>query len=165
MLKRTATKLLPILAKEFPIIAITGPRQSGKTTLVRELFIDKPYVSFEDIDQYRFALEDPRGFLGQFKNGAVLDEIQRCPELFNYLQGIVDKDGRNGIYVLTGSSQFHLNRQISQSLADRVGKLSLLPFSIAEIKANGKFNESSITTSIMASIRVFWHRTVPPADG
>ena len=142
MLQRTAAKLLPILANEFPVVAITGPRQSGKTTLVRELFTDKPYISLEDLDQYQFALEDPRGFLNQFKEGAVLDEVQRCPGLFNYLQGIVDSDGRNGMYILTGSSQFHLNRQISQSLAGRVGKLSLLPFTIAEIKVADKFNDS-----------------------
>ena len=142
MFDRTAANSLPILAKEFPIVVVTGPRQSGKTTLVRKLFANKPYVSLEDIDQYQFALEDPRGFLGQFKDGAVLDEVQRCPTIFNYLQGIVDSDGRNGIYILTGSSQFQLNRQISQSLAGRVGKLSLLPFTIDEIKIAGKFNDS-----------------------
>lgn len=142
MFKRTAANLLPVLAKEFPIVAVTGPRQSGKTTLVRKLFAEKPYVSLEDLDQYQYALEDPRGFLGQFKDGAVLDEVQRCPALFNYLQGIVDSDGRNGIYIITGSYQFQLNRQISQSLAGRVGKLSLLPFTIDEIKNVGKFNDS-----------------------
>ena len=142
MLKRTAGSLLPELANEFPIVAVTGPRQSGKTTLVREIFQKKPYVSLEDLDQYRFAVEDPRGFLGQFREGAVLDEVQRCPELFNYLQGIVDEDGRNGLYILTGSSQFHLNREISQSLAGRVGSVRLLPFSIEELKEAGQFNES-----------------------
>lgn len=142
MLKRTASKLIAQLAKEFPAVAITGPRQSGKTTLVRELFKAKPYINLEDLDQYQFANEDPRGFLGQFKNGAVLDEVQRCPNLFNYLQRIIDEDQRNGLYILTGSSQFQLNKQISQSLAGRVGNLSLLPFSIAEIKTGGEFNES-----------------------
>ena len=142
MFERTATNLLPVLAKEFPIVAVTGPRQSGKTTLVRKLFAEKPYTSLEDLDQYQYALEDPRGFLGQFKEGAVLDEVQRCPALFNYLQGIVDSDGRNGIYILTGSSQFQLNHHISQSLAGRVGTLSLLPFTIDEIKIAGAFNDS-----------------------
>ena len=142
MLQRTATKLVSQLAKEFPAVAITGPRQSGKTTLVRELFKAKPYVNLEDLDQYQFAKEDPRGFLGQFKNGAILDEVQRCPDLFNYLQRIIDEDQRNGLYILTGSSQFQLNQHISQSLAGRVGNLTLLPFSIAELKANKQFNQS-----------------------
>ena len=142
MIQRTAAKLISQLAKEFPAVAITGPRQSGKTTLVRELFKTKPYINLEDLDQYQFAKEDPRGFLGQFKNGAVLDEVQRCPDLFNYLQRIIDEDQRNGLYILTGSSQFQLNQQISQSLAGRVGNLSLLPFSIAELKTAKKFNDS-----------------------
>ena len=142
MFNRTAEELLPILAKEFPILAVTGPRQSGKTTLVRKLFASKPYANLEDIDQYQFAEEDPRGFLNQFKDGAILDEVQRCPSLFSYLQGIVDDDGRNGMYILTGSSQFHLNQHISQSLAGRVGTLSLLPFTIAEVKAAGNFSDS-----------------------
>ena len=142
MIERDAAKLLPVLANEFPIVALTGPRQSGKTTLVRELFKSKPYINLEDLDQYQFAQEDPRGFLGQFEDGAILDEAQRCPSLFNYLQGIVDQDGRNGLYILTGSSQFHLNRAISQSLAGRVGSLSLLPFSISELKTAGLFTKS-----------------------
>ena len=142
MIQRTAAKLISQLAKEFPAVAITGPRQSGKTTLVRELFKTKPYINLEDLDQSQFAKEDPRGFLGQFKDGAILDEVQRCPDLFNYLQRIIDEDQRNGLYILTGSSQFQLNKQISQSLAGRVGNLSLLPFSIAELKTGRKFNES-----------------------
>ena len=102
MVKREAEDILPVLAREFPIVAITGPRQSGKTTLVRAVYASKPYISLEDLDAYQFAMEDPRGFLGQYPDGAVLDEVQRCPGLFNYLQGIVDKDDRNGLYILTG---------------------------------------------------------------
>ena len=142
MIQRDSAKLIAQLAKEFPAVAITGPRQSGKTTLVRALFKTKPYINLEDLDEYQFAKVDPRGFLGQFQNGAVLDEVQRCPELFNYLQRIIDEDKRNGLFILTGSSQFQLNRQISQSLAGRVANLSLLPFSIEELKKGKIFTQS-----------------------
>lgn len=134
-IKRTAAKTLEKLAQGYPVIAVTGPRQSGKTTLVRKAFEDKPYVSFENPDQRRFALEDPRRFLAMYPNGAVLDEAQRCPEIFSYLQGIVDEDGRTGLFILTGSQQFGLATGISQSLAGRAALLPLLPFSLAELKS------------------------------
>ena len=85
------------------------------------MFADKPYVSLEDPDERQFAEQDPRGFLNRYPDGAVLDEVQRCPELFSYLQGIVDNDGRMGLFVLTGSQQFGLLSKITQSLAGRVG--------------------------------------------
>jgi uncharacterized protein len=115
---------------------MTGPRQSGKTTLARAAFPDKRYVSLEDPDTRDFALGDPRGFLAQFPEGAVLDEAQRCPALFSYLQGIVDADRRPGRFVLTGSQQFGLLSGVSQSLAGRAGLLQLLPFSLAEISGS-----------------------------
>jgi len=103
---RHAEKTILDLADDYPVLAVTGPRQSGKTTLVRKVFSQKPYVSLEDPEQRRFAEEDPRRFLSQYPDGAILDEAQRCPELFSYLQSIVDEDGRMGLYVLTGSQQF-----------------------------------------------------------
>lgn len=115
------------LAKSFPVLAITGPRQSGKTTLAQMCFPDKPYVSLEDPDVRRMASEDPRGFLTQHEAGAIFDEVQRVPDLFSYLQGVVDRNRSPGRFVLTGSHQFLLNQHISQSLAGRVGYLTLLP--------------------------------------
>lgn len=129
-----ATKTLARPAKGYPVVAITGPRQSGKTTLARSAFANKAYVSLEDPDQREFAANDPRGFLGNYPDGAVLDEVQHCPELFSYLQRIVDERRCAGLFVLTGSQQFGLLAKISQSLAGRIGLLHLLPFSLGGLK-------------------------------
>ncbi len=133
MLKRAAAAALRRLARYYPAVALTGPRQSGKTTLARATFPRKPYVSLEDADTREFAERDPRGFLEQFGSGAVLDEAQRAPGLFSYLQTIVDADRRPGRFVLTGSQQFGLFSRITQTLAGRVGLLHLLPFSLNEL--------------------------------
>ena len=137
MIERLAHSTLMKLAKGFPFVAVTGPRQSGKTTLVRSAFPDKPYISLEDPDAREFADSDPRGFLARYPDGAILDEVQRCPDLFSYLQTISDLDGRQGLYILTGSQQFGLLSGITQSLAGRVGMIQLLPFSSAELKSAG----------------------------
>lgn len=137
MINRSATLTLKKMAKGYPVITITGPRQSGKTTLARFVFAHKPYVSLEEPDQMEFAQEDPRGFLAQYPDGAILDEVQRCPALFSYIQGIVDKNKRPGLFILTGSQQFGLISKVTQSLAGRVGILHLLPFSLGELRANG----------------------------
>lgn len=133
MLNRIAQKQLERLAEQFKAVAVIGPRQSGKTTLVRACFPDKPYVSLENPDTRRFALEDPRGFLQQHQGGAILDEVQRTPELFSYLQQILDESDKQGLFILTGSNNFLLQESISQSLAGRIGYLQLLPFSINEL--------------------------------
>jgi predicted AAA+ superfamily ATPase len=122
----------------FPVLTITGPRQSGKTTLSRLLAPELPYLSLEDPDTRVFATEDPRAFLRQVADGAILDEVQRAPELFSYLQGVVDADRRMGRFILTGSSQFELIGSITQSLAGRASLLHLLPFSYAELQAAGR---------------------------
>lgn len=132
MLPRLLTDTLLRLARSFPIVAITGPRQSGKTTLARTVFADKPYVSLENPAELSFAQEDPRGFLARFPDGAIFDEAQRWPELFSWLQGLVDEDRRVGRFILTGSQQFGLQAGISQSLAGRVGMTQLLPLSLGE---------------------------------
>lgn len=124
---------LESLATSFPAVGLMGPRQSGKTTLVKHLFSDKPYVSLEDPDNRRFAIDDPRGFLSAHKNGAVFDEIQRAPHLFSYLQGIIDAKNIPGMFILTGSQNFLLMEKITQSLAGRIALLHLLPFSMQEL--------------------------------
>ncbi len=141
MIKREAEKQLTVLASQFKAVAVVGPRQSGKTTLVKYVFSDKAYVNFENPDIKRYALEDPRGFLANYSNGAVFDEVQRVPEIFSYLQEILDDSPVNGLFILTGSNNFLLQENISQSLAGRVGYLNLLPLTLKEI------NEKSSTAN------------------
>lgn len=142
MIEREAEKKIRFLATQFKTVAIVGPRQSGKTTLVRYVFKDKEYVNFENPDIRTFAIEDPRGFLANYPTGAVLDEVQRVPKLFSYLQQILDECTANGMFILTGSNNFLLQENISQSLAGRVGYLNLLPLTIHEIKdKNSSINE------------------------
>lgn len=130
---RDLTLTLHRMAQQFPVVAVTGPRQSGKTTLVRRLFADKPYVSLEDPVELAFAQTDPRGFLQRFARGAVFDEAQRWPDLFSHLQGLVDADRTPGRFVLTGSQQFTLMAGIAQSLAGRIGLAQLLPLALSEV--------------------------------
>ncbi len=132
MIQRRVQPVLHALATDFPVVTVTGPRQSGKTTLCRMAFPDKRYVSLEDPDERRFAREDPRGFLNDLRDGAVLDEIQRVPELVSYLQGMVDDEPTPGRFVLTGSSNLGLRSGVTQSLAGRSGLLELLPLDIDE---------------------------------
>lgn len=134
MIQREAEAEIRTLAKQFKAVAIVGPRQSGKTTLVRHIFGDKPYVNLENPDLRRYATDDPRGFLSDYPRGAVLDEVQRVPELFSYLQQILDESEDHGLFILTGSNNFLLQERISQSLSGRVGYLNLLPLALSEIK-------------------------------
>ena len=135
---RTAQKTLEKLASQFPAVVLTGPRQSGKTEITKKVFPNKRYVSLEDIDTRNFAKEDPRGFLNQYKEGAIFDEVQRAPNLFSYLQSFIDENKKAGRYILTGSQQFGLMSGITQSLAGRVAKISLLPFSYEELQKEGE---------------------------
>ena len=137
MINRASALTLKKLAKGYPVITLTGPRQSGKTTLARSVFKHKPYVSLEEPDRMEYASEDPRGFLAAYPDGAILDEVQRCPALFSYIQTIVDQAKRPGHFILSGSQQFGLVSRITQSLAGRVGLLHLLPFSLGELKTGG----------------------------
>jgi uncharacterized protein len=136
MINRTAEATLKELAGQFKSVALVGPRQSGKTTLARHVFNDKQYVSLENPDTRKFAIEDPRAFLALYADGAVFDEAQRAPELFSYFQQILDETRTPGKFIITGSNNFLLQESISQSLAGRVGYLFLLPFSSSELTGN-----------------------------
>lgn len=161
MLPRNATPTLLKLASWYPVVIVTGPRQSGKTTLCRAVFPDKPYVSLEDPDLREFAATDPRAFLRQHTEGAILDEAQRVPELLSYLQSAVDADPRPGRYILTGSQQFGLLSGVSQSLAGRAGALTLLSFTLNELAAQypPATIESLLWTGLYPPV---YDRGVPP---
>ena len=133
MINREATETLHLLAQHFPVLVVTGPRQSGKTTLVRRAFAGKPYLSLEDPDVRDAATADPRGLLSGLPDGAILDEAQRAPALFSYLQTQVDADRQPGKWVLTGSQHLGLMAVVTQSLAGRAGLLHLLPLSLPEL--------------------------------
>ncbi len=137
MIEREITGRLTTLFRQYPFVTVTGPRQSGKTTLCRSTFPSLNYVNLEAPDQRDFAESDPRGFLSQLGEGAIIDEVQHVPALLSYLQVLADEIGRSGLFVLTGSEQFSLSRAISQSLAGRTALLRLLPFSLAERQRMG----------------------------
>lgn len=157
VLTRRAT---PLPARPHPVVAVTGPRQSSKTTLVRSAFAEKPYVSLEDPDVREAALADPRGFLALYPNGAVLDEAQHAAPLFSYLQTQVDEDRHRGrtpdAWVLTGSQHFGLVASITQALAARVGLLQLLPLALGELQAG----QHSAAAAPLAELQ--WRGLYPP---
>lgn len=136
-IRRTLQGPLAELASRMPVVAVTGPRQSGKTTLCRYAFPEKPYVSLEPLDTRSYAADDPRGFLKEYAGGAILDEVQRVPELFSYLQEEVDERPEPGRFILTGSQHFGLTEAITQSLAGRIAILYLLPPSLDELAQFG----------------------------
>lgn len=162
MIDRVLTSKIGLLRKQFPVLRLTGPRQTGKTTLLKAVYADLPYVSLEDIDLRRIAAEDPRGFLQNYPKGAVLDEVQHVPELFSYIQGIVDGGGAH--FVLSGSQNFLLLEKISQSLAGRAAILKLLPLSLAELSgANLSFDhwEDAVFKGFYPRI---YDKQIEPAD-
>ena len=133
MITRISQKKCIALSKQYPVITITGPRQSGKTTLAKMSFPKKDYTNLEEPDIRKLAIEDPRGFLNSFPNGAIIDEIQRAPDLVSYIQSIVDSAGKNGLFILTSSQQFEISQTVSQSLAGRTAMIKLLPFNLKEL--------------------------------
>ena len=144
MIKRDAQTAVLRLAEQFPVIAITGPRQSGKTTLARAAFPEKRYISLDDKNMREIAASDPGDFLRAFPDGAIIDEAQKVPELFDAIKLVVDGgDHCPGKYVLTGSSQFRLKENISDSLAGRIGLITLFPLSIRELKEDGSLSDDA----------------------
>ncbi len=137
MIKRNIEQIFIDMVNSYPVVTVTGPRQSGKTTLCRMVFPEKPYANLEAPDVRRFATDDPRGFLSSFPDGGILDEIQRVPELTSYIQTIVDEHNSPGQFILTGSQQFEIMDTTSQSLAGRTALLKLLPLTISELKPDG----------------------------
>jgi predicted AAA+ superfamily ATPase len=142
MIPRILSTKIQKLTEQYPVVAITGPRQSGKTTLVKSLFPERDYLSLEDPDVREYALSDPRRFLSTYSEGLIIDEVQRAPDLFSFIQTRVDEDDRAGSYILTGSFNFGLMEGISQSLAGRVGLLNLLPFSFTELDQSSQLPDS-----------------------
>ena len=138
---RLMAKELRRSAREYPVVAILGPRQSGKTTLAKKTFPEKDYISMEDLDNRQFAHRDPRGFLETRKSAVIIDEAQRVPDLLSYIQTKTDRERKKGQFILTGSNQFLLEEKITQSLAGRVSVLRLLPLSLRELSKAGDLKE------------------------
>ncbi|MCX6991309.1 MAG: ATP-binding protein [Chlamydiae bacterium] len=145
MIERTLKSKLTLLKDQFPVIAIFGPRQSGKTTLARTLFFHYRYVNMESFEEQEFAKTDPKGFLERFRDdkGVILDEIQKAPKLLSYIQLEVDESPKLGRFILTGSQNILLNQQVSQTLAGRVALTTLLPLSIEELRNAGSLPETA----------------------
>ncbi len=163
MIARDTENTIRTLLHGFPMITLTGPRQSGKTTLARRIFKGRPYSSLEEPDLRLAAKEDPRSFLGRFPDGAVLDEVQRCPDLLSYLQTFVDADGRMGLYILTGSQQFGLMSGIAQSLAGRTAFVELLPLSLTELIRSGKLLPTADAMLLTGCYPALYDRQLSPA--
>lgn len=154
------------MVQKFPVIALLGPRQSGKTTLARATFAQYNYVSLEDLDVRRFAMADPREFLNVYKNdhGIILDEIQHAPDLLSYIQTEVDRTQKTGSFILTGSQNFLFNEAISQTLAGRISILTLLPLSMSELKHENLLPENINTIMFQGSYPRLYDKDIAPVD-
>lgn len=161
-ISRNITTHLRDLLQYFPIVSLTGPRQAGKTTLLRFLLPEYEYVSLEDLNNREFAQKDPRGFLARYNTHTIFDEAQRVPELFSYLQTKVDLDGQKGQYILSGSQNFLLLQKITQSLAGRVGILRLMPLTYQELQAAHLAHQEWSTAAFQGSYPAIYKDDIPP---
>lgn len=159
---RQIAPLIKAQQSKFPVLAVTGPRQSGKTTLLRELFADYRYISLENPDLRMFATDDPIAFLNRYDNKVILDEVQRVPELFSYIQGRVDESRTMGQYILSGSQNFHLLNSITQTLAGRVALFKLLPFDFQELKLNGMLDNPATAVAMKGFYPAIYDRGIDP---
>jgi len=161
MIQREITKKLLEISNYYQIITVTGPRQSGKTTLIKDVFKELPYVLLETPDIRQRAQEDPKSFLSNYSKGAIFDEIQNVPELFSYLQGIIDENSAIK-FVLSGSQNFLLLEKVNQTLAGRTGILKLLPFSTDELKDSNHWNENPLEFVFKGMYPRIYDRGIPP---
>jgi predicted AAA+ superfamily ATPase len=159
--KRIIKAEMDIYKNKYPVLALTGPRQSGKTTFLKSQFTDYQYVNLENLDSRNFALEDPNGFLKQYDKYVIFDEVQRVPHLFSYIQTKVDDDKIMGQYILSGSQNFHLMQNITQSLAGRVALFKLLPFDIEEMQASNWLNEDYAINLQKGFYPAIYDRNIP----
>jgi predicted AAA+ superfamily ATPase len=164
MIPRQISHKLKQVIEQYPVVAITGPRQSGKTTLVKNSFPKWAYASLEDPDIREYADSDPRGFLAAYTDPLIIDEAQRVPDLFSYIQTRVDEIGGEGLYILTGSFNFGLMQNISQSLAGRVGMLNLLPFSFVELDRANQLSGSLEELLFTGSYPRIYDKKLPPGE-
>ncbi len=165
MIKREVEKKIKSLSKKYPVIAITGPRQSGKTTLARSIFSDYEYYNLENLDYFLLAKEDPKTFLGLGSGKKmIIDEIQKLPELFSYIQVEVDEQKIDGHFVITGSQQFGMSEKITQSLAGRVANFTLLPLSVKEMYDSEKLSSDVYTNMITGFYPRIHDKKISPKD-
>lgn len=160
---RTITQSLIDQQGKFPILGITGPRQSGKTTLLKHLFNNYKYISLENPDIRSFALDDPKGFLKKYGTNVILDEVQRVPELFSYIQTIVDESGKMGQFILSGSQNFHLLNSITQTLAGRIALFKLLPLDFKELKKEKLLVPSYSEACVKGFYPAIFDRNIDPS--
>jgi predicted AAA+ superfamily ATPase len=159
--KRVLKIEMDIYKNKYPILALTGPRQSGKTTFLKSQFSDYEYVNLENPDIRNYAIEDPNGFLKQYNKHVIFDEVQRVPHLFSYIQTKVDEDKLMGQYILSGSQNFHLMQNITQSLAGRVALFKLLPFDITEMEEANWLNEDYAVNLQKGFYPAIYDRKIP----
>ena len=164
IIERALRPKLLALARKFPIVTVTGPRQSGKTTLCRATFPDRPYVSFEAPDVGEYARRDPRGLIADYREGAIFDEVQRAPAILSYLQGEVDENRTPGRFILTGSANFALLESVSQSLAGRTALLQLLPLTLAETRRFPGAAEDLFSVLWKGAYPALHERRLEPSD-
>ncbi|MBX3240350.1 MAG: ATP-binding protein [Chitinophagaceae bacterium] len=159
---RTLTKYIQLQQSKFPVLAVTGPRQSGKTTLLKHLFPEYQYISLENPDNRSFATDDPGGFLATYPEKVILDEVQQAPALFSYLQTHVDTRGQMGAFVLSGSQNFHLLKSITQTLAGRAALFRLLPFDTEELNRENLLPGSFAGACIKGFYPAIYDREIDP---